>query len=228
MHYGREVVVKYAVEHMDNRCAVLDIWLGQATDLERIRKKVNQKDMRMYGVESYTLYIEEAKGNGIKVFSVNIEKDHIPVEDGYFNVVIVNQVLEHVKEWNFIFSKVNRVLRKGAVFIIGVSNLLLWHERVRMLFGKPAHCLDLLGLHIRGITADNMKAYIEQGSFIVKEMKGSYFYGIFFSERLSDILCKLFPGLSVSLFFKVRKFDDFNFCSILYQKFLETNFYRGT
>jgi len=45
---------------------------------------------------------------------VNIENESIPVSEGYFDIVIVNQIVEHMKEIFWIFGEISRVLKKGG------------------------------------------------------------------------------------------------------------------
>ncbi len=235
LQYGRETVKKLAFDHIETsplkRINILDVGLGFGTDILNIKNmmdKHNQHlDINMYGVESYPPYIEQARENNINIYSVDIEKDKLPSTDNFFDIIIINQVLEHTKDWYWIFKEINRVLKDGAICIIGVPNMASWNERIRLLAGKQPNNMRLTGPHIRGITSNDFINFIETGQYFQQvDFKGSYFYGIF-NVTLNNFVSKLFPTLCVSIFFSVKKIKHGDFTEILDKNFLETNFYRG-
>ena len=59
--------------------------------------------------------MEELKSLGVSVFALNIERDALPFEDGSVDIVIANQILEHTKEFFWIFHQVSRVCCLSAV-----------------------------------------------------------------------------------------------------------------
>lgn len=233
LQYGRDVIVsfaeKYASEHGNGMINILDVGLGQAIDILNIKNilEARNKSYRLYGLEYYEPNIINAEKNGIKVYSFDLEKDMMPFEDGSMDIIVMNQVLEHTKEWYFIFKEVNRVLKQSGICIIGVPNLVSWHERVRLLFGKHPNCLDLKGPHVRGVVMKNFIEFIEQNNlFKSSEIYGRYFYGIL-NYRANLFASKVFSSLCVSNFLYITKLKSGDFSKILDEHFLETNFYRG-
>jgi SAM-dependent methyltransferase len=148
------------------------------------------------------------------------------VNDDYFDIIIINQVLEHTKELFFICSEISRVLKKQGILIIGVPNLAAFHNRILLLFGYQPVCIRLMGPHVRGFTASNLNDFISTGNyFIVKEIKGSNFYPI--PPKISKILSKFFPQLSTSIFLLIeRTSKEGLFIEVLKDNF-ETNYYSG-
>ena len=205
--------------------------MGFGTDILNVKEIIDLKtegiELNMYGVESYLPYINKAKSNGINIYSMDIERDKIPSQDGFFDIIIINQVLEHTKDWYWIFQEINRVLKVGGVCIVGVPNMASWHERIRLLFGKQPNNMRLTGPHVRGITAKDFISFIETENYFINiQFSGSYFYGIF-NVTFNKFMAKLFPTFCVSIFFSIEKIKDGNFTDILETNFLETNFYRG-
>ncbi|PHS40068.1 MAG: hypothetical protein COB07_04960 [Sulfurovum sp.] len=234
LQYGRDIVVLFAQEYVNSRMlnevSILDIGLGKSTDILNIKNSLCQNNenlqLNMYGLEFYEPNIIHAKKNGISVHSFDLERDKMPFEDGSMDIIVMNQVLEHTKEWYYIFKEVNRVLKKDGICIVGLPNLVSWHERVRLFLGKHPNCLDAKGPHIRGIVAKNFIDFVEQkGLFKSSKVHGRYFYGIL-NYKANLFFSKLFPTLCVSTFFVLRKIKDDDFSKILDDKFLETNFYR--
>ena len=235
LQYGRDIVVLFAGEYVENKkldsVSVLDIGLGKATDILNIKDflSLHNKNLQiyMYGLEFYEPNIVNAKKHGVSVCRFDLERDEMPFENASIDIIVMNQVLEHTKEWYFIFKEVNRVLKKDGICIIGLPNLVSWHERARLLLGKHPNCLDAKGPHIRGVVAKNFIEFVEQkGLFKSSKVHGRYFYGIL-NYKANLFFSKLFPTLCVSNFIVLTKIKDDDFSKILDDSFLETNFYRG-
>jgi len=235
LQYGRDIVVLFAQEYVNSRMlgevSILDIGLGKAIDMLNIKNSLFEHNenlqIHMYGLEFYEPNIIHAEQHGINVHSFDVERDEMPFADGCMDIIVMNQVLEHTKEWYYIFTEVNRVLKKGGICIVGLPNLVSWHERVRLLFGKHPNCLDAKGAHIRGVVMNNFIQFVEQkGLFKSSKIHGRYFYGIL-NYKVNLFFSKLFPTMCVSNFIYLTKIKDGDFTRILDEKLLETNFYRG-
>ena len=234
LQFGREVVVSLTREYVrahpeKTSVTVLDVGLGRAVDMLNIKSMLEEegRTFRLLGLEAYGPNVEHAEAHGIEVFRFDLESEKMPFEDASVDIVVMNQILEHTKEWYFIFDEVARVLRKGGICIVGVPNLVSWHERVRLLFGKHPFCLDLKGAHIRGIVMKNFIEFVEQGGiFKSGKIYGTYMYGVL-NPTLNKWLCRYLPTLCVTNFVVLRKEKEGRFSDILDSVFLETNFYRG-
>ena len=107
---------------------VLDVGAGSGEDLLNIKDRLSSKRVSLYAVETYPPYIEVLRKNGIEVASINIERESLPFSDNSFDLIVVNQVMEHVKEIFWIISELRRVLKPGGRLIIGVPNLASLHH----------------------------------------------------------------------------------------------------
>ena len=233
LQYGRELIVELSTSYSKNKStdeiSVLDVGLGNATDILNIDNAIKnqKKKTKLYGLEFYEPNIINAEKNGIEVYSFDLEKDLMPFSNNSIDIIVMNQVLEHTKEWYFIFKEVNRVLKDDGICIIGLPNLVSWHERVRILFGKYPYCLDAKGPHLRGVVMQNFIEFVEQrGLFTSSKIYGRYFYGIL-NSKINLFFSKIFPTLCVSNFICIQKVKSGDFTEILDNQFLETNFYRG-
>lgn len=116
LNYGREIIVNWCSEYVGDinrhEIKLLDIGCGRGTDLLNIKGTVKNKRIELFGVEYYEPNARQAKQNGLQVLSINIEKESIPVEDEFFDVVIANQIIEHTREIFWIFSEISRSLKK--------------------------------------------------------------------------------------------------------------------
>jgi methionine biosynthesis protein MetW len=231
LNYGRDIIVGWSrefVESMESGSVrILDIGCGDGTDLLSIKNSVKNKDVELYGIEYYEPNIREAEKRGVTIFNIDIERNSIPAEDGYFDIVIANQVIEHTKEIFWIFSEISRVLKSGGLLIVGIPNLGSLHNRFLLLFGRQPTCIGVLSSHVRAFTIPAFRQFIEtDGYFKLMGIKGSNFYP--FPAGIARLLSKFLPRFSVCSYYKVKRLDkDGTFIKVLDTRFFETPYYRG-
>jgi SAM-dependent methyltransferase len=234
LNYGREILAGYAVEIAAGKAQlrILDIGLGKGADLINIREQCRKAypglKIELYGLECYPPNVEAATKQGIQVFPVNIENQSFPFEDGFFDIVLSNQTMEHVKEVYWIFSEISRVLKPEGYALTGVPNLASFHNRVALLFGLQPTSIEVLGPHVRGYCAPGFIKFVEtDGYFVNRAVKGSNFYP--FPRSVSKLLSRLLPLMSVGIFFKTqRTAKPGRFIEVLKHRFFETPFYAGS
>jgi SAM-dependent methyltransferase len=233
LNYGREIITRWACELFPPAAAsgepvtVLDLGCGLGDDLVNVRTAISPRTIRLLGIENYPPNQDTARRHGIEVASADLERAAFPWHDGSVDLIIANQIIEHTKEIFWIFSECSRVLKPGGAVIVGVPNLASFHNRLLLLFGDQPSSIELLGPHVRGITIPAFRRFIEaDGFFRVEKIRGSNMYPL--PASVSLILSRLFPRLSVSIFFLVRKTGRPGlFRDILATRFYETNFYTG-
>ena len=231
LNYGREIILYWIenyirkYEKSKKNFKILDIGCGWGQDLTGLLEI--SKNIELYGIEIDDEKIAACQQKNITIYKINCEKDRIPVNDNFFDIIIINQVLEHTKEIFFICSEISRVLNKQGILIIGVPNLASFHNRILLFFGYQPTCIELMGPHVRGFTAPSLKNFISiENYFIVKEIKGANFYPA--PPQISKILSKFFPQLSVSIFLLIeRTSKEGLFIEILKKENFETNYYLG-
>ncbi|MFW5785284.1 MAG: class I SAM-dependent methyltransferase [Chitinispirillaceae bacterium] len=231
--YGRQIIVDWTEQMIcsstDQKSAVniLDVGCGKAEELSYIKGKHGSR-VNLYALENYEPYRIECVKKGITPSDINIENDPFPFKDGFFDVIIMNQVIEHCKELFFIFSEVSRTLRKGGCLIVGVPNLAAWHDRFALLLGEQPTSIKVLGPHIRGFTKPGFQSFIQtDGYFLLKETKGSGFYP--FPVFAAKLLARLFPTLASGIFFRAeRTGKEGLFIDVLKSRYFETNFFSGS
>jgi len=170
----------------------------------KLKEAFPELEVEIYGIESKQASISMANDNGIISYQLNIEKDPLPFEDEFFNVIIANHVIEHLKEVFWLFSEVSRVLKRNAIAIVGCPNLGSWHNRLALLIGLQPPAIKLLSGHIRGITKPEFKTFIEnEGYFQLIGFKGSNFYPL--PVTLNKLASNIFPTLTASIHFVIRR-----------------------
>lgn len=237
LNYGRPIIERWGAEEalqLADRggvLRVLDLGCGHGTDLKNIREAAAtlapEVRIELYGIENYAPYIAECRAAGIEVFAVDIERDRYPVQDGFFDVVLANQVLEHTKEIFWIFAEVIRILRPGGSFIVGVPNLASLHNRILLLFGRQPSAQKSYSAHVRSFTKPDLESFGALGGFLKAERyRGSNFYP--FPPAVSRPLARILPRLAWGLFVLFRRQErsgSFLECLSGEDNLLETPFY---
>lgn len=132
---------------------------------------------RPYGVELFAAPAVAAAARGVAVVRLDLERDHFPFGDGVFDVVVVNQVLEHLKNVWLPLAEMYRVLRTGGLLVASVPNLASLHNRVLLAVGAQPTSIRVRGPHVRGYAAGEFTDLLELGgAMTVERVEGVGFH----------------------------------------------------
>jgi SAM-dependent methyltransferase len=96
------------------------------------------------GVELLEEHAAVARDRGIDVRRADLDEG-LPFEDGAFDVVHANQVIEHVRRTDTFLREARRVLAPGGLACISTNNLSSWHNVFCLALGlqpMPMHVSD--------------------------------------------------------------------------------------
>lgn len=229
LNYGRDQIEKFFSEIVkDNFQIVLDIGAGHGDDL-LIAKKYNEK-AELHGIEVYEPYANELRRVGVTVHSLNIEKDKLPFADECVDVIVVNQIMEHVKEVFWLLHEISRTLKVGGSLIIGVPNLASFHNRLLLLIGEQPSTIQNNSAHVRGYTKKDILSLLYScfpGGYDLRLFGGSNFYPL--PAFLAKPMANIFPNGAWSIFLLIKKVKSYDnqFLEFPVINKLETNFYLG-
>lgn len=228
LNYGRHHFDKFlslAVPYSK----VLDLGAGQGDDLITARKY--DPSAALYALESYPPYIKNLEAQGISVFSANIERDPIPFDDESVDIVIMNQILEHVKEVFWIMHEVTRVLKVGGKFMVGMPNLASLHNRLLLAIGRQPSSIQNDSAHVRGYTKGDFLKVVNSGfadGYTLENAGGANFYP--FPPVLAKPLAALLPNMAYGMCLNLEKnrpYNDKGYLRFPVEKQLESNFFVG-
>jgi len=182
---------------------MLDVGCGKGDRTIRIADYFNIHAPNISGLDYDDASIVVCE-NLFNVKKIDLETEDIPWEDNTFDLVICNQVLEHLKNYKKVMDDLIRVTQKDRYIIIGIPNLAHLINRIYLLFGKQPMCIDLDSSHVRAFTHENFikkLSSIQQIKLI--DCKGSLMYPLpyFMGNYLSDY----FVGLTGYVCYLLKK-----------------------
>jgi SAM-dependent methyltransferase len=201
----RQVIA--ALPRPTNDARLLDIgcWTGEST----VGYGAALGAATLSGVEIFDAPARQAEGRGIDVARLDLEHDAFPWATSSFDVVVSNQVFEHLKNIWLPLSEAYRVLKPGGHLVISVPNLASLHNRVLLAFGRQPTSIRTFGPHVRGYTVSELIALLElNGGLAVQRVRGVGFYPL--PARLARPFATLFTDAShtpVVVARKERHFD---------------------
>ena len=206
-NYGRDVIEQWIRLTASSKplTSCLDIGCGTGMDLELVKNICG--DTTIYGLDIDETHFEQCALLGIQTKKVNLESEQIPFSSETFDLVIANQVFEHLKNWAFVLSEVARVLKPGGVMILGVPNLASFHNRILLMVGQQPTCIDTAGMHVRGFTYPGLTSVIEyKNIFKIKDCQGRVFPPL--PRRIGLTASYLWPKASSGLFLLCERTGD--------------------
>lgn len=86
----------------------------------------------VYGISSYH---EQIKRENIKI--LNIDKEKLPFDNNFFDLVLFNEVLEHLVQSPMpVLNEIYRVTKKDGFFMLTTPNISRSINKFKLLFGK--------------------------------------------------------------------------------------------
>jgi SAM-dependent methyltransferase len=103
-----------------------------------------------HGVEVVAERAALARERGVDVVEASLD-DPLPYEDGSFDVVVSNQVIEHLADTDRFVSEIRRVVRPGGLAVTSTENLASWHNIGALVFGWQPFSLTNVSFARRGL-----------------------------------------------------------------------------
>lgn len=136
-----------------NDINVLDAGCGEGHLINELYKKSHS---HYYGVDVTEIAIEKALNRcPFAKFSI-ADLASLKFEDGFFDVVIATEVLEHIIDYRAAISELIRVLKKGGTLIVTFPNEVLWTISRFFLGRRPVKVPD----HVNSFNPSKMKKIV--------------------------------------------------------------------
>jgi len=118
------------MEWVRPRSVVLDLGCGDGSLGSRL---IKEKDCRVWGVDVSRLGVDLASEKGIVARVSDLDHENLPFEDGFFDYVILCDVLEHVFFPKKVLGEAKRLTKERL--IVAAPNAAYWSGRLDLLRG---------------------------------------------------------------------------------------------
>jgi SAM-dependent methyltransferase len=92
---------------------------------------------RVRGVEGYAPLREAAAARGLEVVAGDLD-GALPFADDSIDLVVSNQVIEHLADTDVFVAEIRRVLRPGGIAVVSTENMASWHNVGALMLGFQA------------------------------------------------------------------------------------------
>lgn len=135
---------------------------------------------------------------------IDLEIEDLPFNDGCFDLVMYNQVLEHLKNDQKTLENIVRVTKQQGYILIGIPNLAHLINRLFLLFGVQPLFNRLRTSHVRGFTHSAFVQVLESIPDIqLVSSAGALMYPLPFF--LAKPMSSCFKGLSGYICYLLQK-----------------------
>jgi 2-polyprenyl-3-methyl-5-hydroxy-6-metoxy-1,4-benzoquinol methylase len=142
---------------------VLDLGCGQGHITEKIRQALSGAEFT--GLDYSVSAIEYAHEHFSQIdFAVGDAYD-MPYANEFFDVVVCNNLWEHVPDPLFLLNKIKRILKPGGHLIVSTPSRYRVYNLVRVLMGKPV--VFMSRYHVTEYTVGQVVEQLTYGNFQV-------------------------------------------------------------
>jgi 2-polyprenyl-3-methyl-5-hydroxy-6-metoxy-1,4-benzoquinol methylase len=71
----------------------------------------------------------------MNAYELDVSSERLPFQDGYFDVVYMGDVIEHLTNPDFAINEVARVIKTNGFLVLSTPNLACWLNRLLLLLG---------------------------------------------------------------------------------------------
>ncbi|ESQ16685.1 MAG: methyltransferase domain-containing protein [Thiohalocapsa sp. PB-PSB1] len=159
-------LVTEAVSSIKDSPQILDLGCGQGHITERIRQAVNAAQIS--GLDYSVSAVEYAHKNFPQIdFAVGDAYDS-PYARQFFDVVVCNNLWEHVPDPLFLLNRVKQVIKPGGYLIVSTPSRYRLGNMVNVIMGKPVKFLSKF--HVTEYTVGQVEEQLTYGGFKVKRI----------------------------------------------------------
>jgi methionine biosynthesis protein MetW len=212
MHPRVQATVKLLRGHEDGIRRVIELGVGDGSILSEVINALNI-NAETYGVDINEGSLEAARSRGIRVAKCDLNNCILPYGDGYFDLVLMEEVIEHLVKPDNALRETHRVLRHGGLFVVTTPNLAWWVNRIVLMLGYQPYWTEVstmfnvgkfhrridepLSGHLRLYTFRSLRDLLKLHGFIVIKALGvAYKAGKPFMVYMLDRLLGLRPSLA--------------------------------
>ncbi len=128
--------------------AFCDLGCGDAALTARIARAIGAAEVSV--VETFAPHVAGAEARGFRV-TLNDLNGPLDLASSAFDVVLANQVIEHLYDTERFISEAVRILKPGGTFVVSTENPASWHNIGALLVGWQPFSLSNVSSRKTGI-----------------------------------------------------------------------------
>ncbi len=190
---------------------ILDIGCGQGHITERIRCEI--PGAAIYGLDYSLSAIEYAAKNFREIQFAVGDAYELPYSSGFFDVIVCNNIWEHVPDPLLLLSRLRRTLKNGGYLIISTPSRYRLSNLLRVMTGRSV--VFMSAHHVTEYSVGQVKEQLSYGGFEVLSIlskslsaggRKSRILG-FFIQKIVSTLCSHHQIESTVFYFAQKKGD---------------------
>ena len=143
-------------KHIDNNCRVLDVGCAMGGFLDYLKLKGLKN---LSGIDPIAKYVEKAKEKNIYDIKIGAAES-IPFDCKIFNLLVMDQVIEHLVDPIRAFQEAKRVMDDGGLLCLGAPDAMRYNKNYFFDF-----FWFLMREHIQHFDIEHLKLLAEQEGF---------------------------------------------------------------
>lgn len=186
---------------------ILDIGCGDGSFIVKFKNCCET-----YGVDISEEAARMAKEAGINAYVADVSCEKLPFEDGYFDIVYMGDIIEHLVNPDFAITEVARVTKSDSFLVLSTPNLASWLNRLLLLLGmqpmfSEVSTVKMFGRgsrsykfhpvgHLRLFTYKALKEFLAYYHFNIVKVVGAPYEGLPKILSQIDTFFSKIPSLS--------------------------------
>lgn len=159
-------LVREAVSLIQGTPQVLDLGCGQGHITEKMRQALNWAEFT--GLDYSVSAIEYAHQHFPQIDFAVGDAYHSPYANEFFDVVVCNNLWEHVPDPLFLLSRIKRILKPTGYLVVSTPSRYRVDNLVRILGGKPV--VFMSQHHVTEYTVGQVVEQLVYGGFLVRRI----------------------------------------------------------
>lgn len=97
---------------------ILEIGIGNGWTM-----RYNSTNIEKYGIDKGSTFQNELESRNIKFNALDVEKDEFPYDNNFFDIIMLNHVIEHIVNPDNLLSEMHRILTMSGKLYIRCPNI---------------------------------------------------------------------------------------------------------